>query len=168
MQLELDAMTLLRGFVRFIIGAVFGVLAAMAFTPAIAAFVDMPGGNAWMLLVVILISALLGVFAPTIRRAFGRGFLLVGVACLALPISTMLLSGRVMNDMLAESTNQGATMVGAGIAGTLMTGAAGFIGFFLGSILIIIGLVLALGGRREVILVKQSASAFTERREPRL
>jgi Ca2+/H+ antiporter len=48
-----------------------------------------------------------------------------------------------------------------------MTGAAAFIGFFLGAILLIIGLVLVLGGRREVVIVERFTPA-PSRSEPTL
>lgn len=158
------------GIIRFIVGGIFGVASALALSPAVAAFNDTQGGSVWVFWVVIAIGALLGTFAPSIRRAFGRGFLLLGVSVLALPLSTMLLSGRVAGNMASESGNDAATLVGAGIAGTMMTGAAAFIGFFLGAIFIIIGLVLALGGRREVVVVERYATPTTGsgRQEPRL
>lgn len=160
-------MGIFKGFIRLIVGVIFGVASALALSPAIVAFVNMPGGNAWMVLVVAIIGALLGVFAPTIRRAFGRGFLLLGASIFALPLSTLLLSGRVTSDMAAQSGNDAATLAGAGIAATMMTGAAAFIGFFLGAIFLIIGLVLVLGGRREVVIVERFAPA-PSRSEPKL
>ena len=160
-------MRVMKAIFQFIVGALFGLLSGMALIPALAAFSDGQGNTAWVVFVVAGVGALLGVFAPTIRRAFGRGFLLLGASVFALPLSVMMLSGRVASDMAAESANQGATMVGAGIAGTMMTGAAGFIGFFFGTILLIIGLVLALGGRREVYVVERAAPA-SGRREPTL
>lgn len=71
-----------------------------------------------------------------------------------LPLSMMLLSGRVTSDMVqsAEAGSETSTAVGAGIAGVFMTGVAGIVGFFVGAILLIIGLILALGGRREVVV----------------
>lgn len=158
----------IKGIFRFIVGGIFGLLSGMALIPALAAISDGEGNTAWVVFVVAALGALLGIFAPTIRRSFGRGFLLLGASVFALPLSVMMLSGRVASDMAAESTNQGATMVGAGIAGTMMTGAAGFIGFFFGTILLIIGLVLALGGRREVYVIERPVASATGRREPTL
>lgn len=145
---------------RIIVGVVFGVVAAMALSPAAAAFNVGPDSNApVIMLIAVALSAVLAFFAPTIRRAFGRGFLLAGISFIALPISMMLLSGRVASDMVtaADANSQGATAVGAGIAGIAMTGAATFIGLIVGAIFIVIGLVLALGGRREVIIVESRA-----------
>jgi hypothetical protein len=150
-------MKALKAIFRIIIGLIFGIGSGLALSPAAAAFVGEPGDarSASIIWAVILGSALLGFFAPTIRRAFGRGFLLLGVCVFALPLSVMLLSGRVAHDMVTASEHDAMTAVGAGIAGTLMTGASAFIGFFLGAIFIVAGLVLALGGRREVFLARQ-------------
>ena len=148
-----------RAIFRIIIGLVFGLLSGMALIPALAAFSDGQGNTAWIVFVVAAIGAALGFFAPTIRRAFGRGFLILGASVFALPLSVMLLSGRVANDMMSETTASGATAIGAGLAGTMMTGVAGFIGFFFGAILLIVGLVLSLGGRREVYVMDRPAPA---------
>lgn len=140
---------------RTLIGAIFGIFAALALSPAMAAFSPSPDGGSAYVLGVLIVGAALGLFAPNIRRAFGRGFLLLGVSFIALPISTMMLSGRVASDMVsnADAQSQGMTALGAGVAGIALTGAATFIGLIAGTILIIIGLVLALGGRREVIVI---------------
>jgi hypothetical protein len=142
-----------------IVGLLFGVAAGLLLAPAAAAFMSADNQNSvgvmWM---VVLAGVLLGVFAPTIRRAFGRGFLLLGVAFVALPISVLLLSGRVGSEMIAGAGNDGdaaAAAIGSGIAGVMATGAATFIGFIGGAICIVIGLVLALGGRREVYVVQR-------------
>jgi len=150
-------MTFLKSFFRSIIGLVFGLLATLALLPALAAFETGNDGNFSVIAMIVIAggSAALGCFAPTLRRAFGRGFLLTGVALLALPLSTMLLSGRVASDMVtnASAQDQAFAAAGAGIAGAAMTGAAAFIGIITGLIFVIIGLVLALGGRREVIVI---------------
>lgn len=160
-------MRFVSAFFRIVIGLVFGFISGLAVSPAIAAFSDGQGGNAWVIFALAGLGALLCFFAPTIRRAFGRGFLVTGVAVFVLPLSMMMLSGRVANDMMNEQGASGATMIGAGLAGTMATGIAGFIGFFLGAVLLTIGLVLALGGRREVYVVERPVPSGT-RQEPRI
>lgn len=163
-------MNIVKTIFRTLIGGVFGFASALALIPAVATFSNNGGDQHTgpVLWAIAGAGALLGFFAPTIRRAFGRGFLMLGASVFALPLSVMMLSGRVASDMAAQTPNDGATMVGAGIAGTVMTGAAGFIGFFFGTILLIIGLVLALGGRREVIVVERAPAVPAGRREPSL
>ncbi|WP_127143178.1 hypothetical protein [Pelagibacterium montanilacus] len=148
-------MKIIKAIFRVFVGAVFGIASGLVLSPAIAAFAGEPGDSAWLIWVVVAIAAVLAFFAPTIRRAFGRSFLVLGASTFALPLSMMVLSGRVTNDMMnqAQMGEQGMAAFGGVVAGTMMTGAAAFIGFFLGAIFLIIGLVLSLGGRREVIVV---------------
>ena len=156
-------MKIVKGFFRTIIGLIFGILAGMAIVPAVAAFADAEtgAGPTWPVWLVVAAGCVLGLFAPTIRRAFGRGFLVLGTAVLALPLSMMLLSSRTANDMMAasegaSSAEQMGTAIGSGLASIAVTGVSAIVGFFLGAIFIIIGLVLALGGRREVIVVDRA------------
>ena len=151
-------MKILGGLVRLIVGVAFGVLAALALMPLSASFYtggDPGAGGVPLIAGAILVCAALCFFAPTLRRAFGRGFLLAGVSFAALPISMMFLTGKIAKDMVgnADAGDQVTTAIGAGLGGAAVTGLATFVGLIVGGILIIIGLVLALGGRREVIVV---------------
>ncbi|UFS64372.1 hypothetical protein LO749_09345 [Paracoccus denitrificans] len=144
--------------VRALIGAVFGVLCAFALSPALAAFHSSGTNTASVsTLAVVATMGVLGFFAPTIRRAFGRGFLMLGLCFFALPLSTILLSGRAANEVVtnAAANDQAVAAVGAGLAGIAVTGVATFIGLIVGTIFVILGLVLALGGRREVIVINR-------------
>lgn len=149
-------MNFIKLILKIIIGIVFGISAVVALSPAFAAFTsDQDNIAQAIMLALIPIVALLCLFAPTVRRAFGRGFLVLGASVFALPISTFLLSGRAANEVIgtADQGSEALAAVGAGMAGVAITGVATFIGLIIGSILIIIGLVLSLGGRREVIVV---------------
>ncbi|MBN7777742.1 hypothetical protein JYP49_14165 [Nitratireductor aquimarinus] len=153
-------MRAVKAIIRTIVGLIFGAVSALALVPAFAAFSNADGtpSSAIIPLIVIVGGGALGFFAPSIRRAFGRGFLIAGLCILALPISTMMLSGRVSSDMIerAEEGTEAGTAIGSGLAGMALTGMSAFVGLFLGAIFIIIGLVLALGGRREVIVYERT------------
>jgi hypothetical protein len=144
--------------VRTIFGAVFGVICALVLSPALAAF-QTEGSSAPAIVFWLIVAgvAALGFFAPTIRRALGRGFLLLGISFFALPVSTLLLSGRAASEVVAASSegDQAAAAIGAGLGAALMTGAGTFFGVIFGVIFTILGLVLALGGRREVVVVQK-------------
>lgn len=146
---------------RAIIGLIFGVVSAITLSPALAAFVDTDSGSnqppIYLAYVIVAIMVLLAIMAPTIRRTFGRGFLLLSVCLFFLPISTLLVSGRAANDVMTTSAaeDEAAAAIGAGIGAMALTGAATFFGLILGGICLIIGLILALGGRREVVVVKE-------------
>lgn len=150
-------MIVLRIVFQLIVGLVFGLAAAVALVPVLAAFQvkgsESPVGS----FVVIGAVCLLTATAPTMRRAFGRGFLCLGAAVFVLPLSMMLLSGRVLTETVdaAADGDKAMTAIGGALAGGVMTGMAGFIGFFLGAVLLLFGLVLSLGGRREVVVVRR-------------
>jgi hypothetical protein len=134
------------------VGSIFVARFIVALSPLLAAVVgDKPIGTAVVMGLVVLLIA----FSANVRRAFGRGFLCLGAAVFALPLSTMILSGVVTSESISIAADADKTMAGFGgvVAGGLITGVAGFIGFFFGSILLLIGLILALGGRRKVIVV---------------
>jgi hypothetical protein len=148
-------MNVLRIFFQLIVGAIFGGLSAASLSPLLASFGTDMGATGTIF--VFCTVALLVVIAPNIRRAFGRSFLLLGAAVFLLPLSTMVLSGVTLNETVegvAEADKVYAA-VGGVLAGGLMTAAAGFIGFVLGSILLLVGLVLSLGGRREVVVINK-------------
>ena len=150
-------MVLLKGILRAFIGVLFGIGSTLALTPAIASFTsDQDSIAPIFLLAFIILCGGICFFAPTIRRAFGRGFLMLGASVFVLPISAFLLSGRAASEVMSnvEAGDEAFAAVGAGLAGVAVTGIATFVGIILGSILLIIGLVLSLGGRREVILVE--------------
>jgi len=148
-------MKILRIIFQIIIGTIFGIAAVAALSPLLASFgTNVSTPATFTLFGVILVIV---VTAPNIRRAFGRSFLMLGAAVFLLPLSTLVLSGVVLNDTMAATAevDQGAAAVGGVIAGGLMTGFAGFVGFVLGSVLLLTGLILSLGGRREVIVVER-------------
>lgn len=158
-----------KGLFRAVIGLVFGIASWFALIPALAAFnaADDTTFSSAAFGVLALLGILLGVFAPTIRRAFGRGFLLAGFSVFALPVSTLLLSGRLVSEMVgsADASEQGSAAIGSALAGTMATGLATIVGFFLGTVLIIIALVLLLGGRKEqpvIVYAAPGGETFTQ------
>lgn len=111
---------------------------------------DAQSGGNYALICAAFVTVVI-LIAPTYRRAFGRGFLFSGVALFALPLSTFLLSGVTVNDTVS------AAVIGGVVAGTLVTSVAAFIGLISGTIFLVVGLVLSLGGRREVIVVQDDS-----------
>lgn len=141
----------MSGFARIfstLMGGLFGAASAVALAPALAA----SDAAAGIVYTVVALGAAFGFFAPTVRRALGRGFLLLGTAVFILPLSAMLLSGKAGQEVVSttEPGHEAAGAIGAGIAGIAFTGVSALIGFSLGGVLLLIGLVLVLGGRREV------------------
>jgi hypothetical protein len=113
---------------KIIVGLIFGTASIVALSRLLAAVVgDKPIGTAVVMGLVVLLVA----FSPNVRRAFGRGFLCLGAAVFALPLSTMILSGVVPSESISIAAEADKTMArfGGVVAGGLITGVAGFIGF---------------------------------------
>lgn len=152
-------MKVIRIIFKIIVGVFFGIAAGIALSPLFAAITHSKGTAGFFLM--MFVTTLLAGLAPTVRRAFGRGFLLLGASIFALPLSTFILSGVVSHEMIsgAAEADKGYAAAGSMIAGGLMTGIAGLLGFVLGSICLIFGLILSLGGRREVVIVEHPHAA---------
>lgn len=157
-------MKVVRYFFQILLGIIFGAASGATLLPMFAAFSPQVGGIGAAL--VTMTCLIFITIAPTIRRAFGRSFLFLGAAIFLLPLSTMLLSGVALGETVdAAAEHQKGVAAAAGIAaGGLLTAFAGFLGFFLGSILLLSGLILSIGGRREVIILDNKSP----RREPKL
>lgn len=150
-------MAIIKSSLRILVGILFGIGSAIALTPAFAAFTtEQDTITPIVMMSFVLLCGVLCFFAPTIRRAFGRGFLVLGASVFALPISAFLLSGLAASEVVstAEEGSEAFAAVGAGLAGIAVTGVATFIGVIIGTILLLIGLILSLGGRREVIIIE--------------
>ena len=148
-------MTIIRILFQIILGVIFGGLSAVSLSPLLASFTPNTG-SIGAIVVFIVVLALVS-FAPSVRRAFGRSFLLLGAAVFLLPLSTLVLSGVAVNETVgaAAEADKGYAVAGGVLAGGMMTAAAGFVGFIFGSILLLAGLILSLGGRREVIIANR-------------
>ena len=150
-------------FFKIIIGIIFSIAAVVALTPLLASWAIIQTN--FIYYGVILFVVISAGTAPTIRRAFGRSFLILGVAIFLLPISILVLSGAVMNETV--DSDNATSIIGGVIASGVMTMFAGFVGFSLGTISLITGLVLSFGGRREVIIVENRTSDSKQsRNEP--
>jgi hypothetical protein len=155
---------------KLIAGVLFGVIAAIAATQFGAAFGSDGTAGAAVMLITLLATSSICLFARGGRSAWGRGSLIAGLLFLALPVSMTMLSARAGSEAvkdvramaIAESRDadlaEGAATVGAGIGAGLMIGASGFFGLFLGAIFIVLALILLLGGRREVVIVDRTGA----------
>ena len=145
---------------KSLVGAIFGFLSVAALSPALAAFSRNDGETSVAVtLGIISFCVVLCIYTGTFRHAFGRGFLYLGCSVFALPISAFLLSSRVALDVanIIQDHSDGVALAAVGVAGVAITSVSALIGFFLGSILLIVGIVLVLGGRTEVIVVNDDA-----------
>lgn len=146
-------------FSKLLAAAVFLILTFLALSPLGAGLGDSTGmtvalGGAGVV-------ALIALLAPTGRRAWGRGFLLNGAIFLAMPLLVLPLLGNAFSETVgslevsASQADQAAASIGAGAGVALAFGAFSFFGIILGIIFLVLGAVLALGGRREVIIIQK-------------
>ena len=104
-------------------------------------------GSFWLGGLVIAITA------PRAGKSWRRLFLSSAVVSFLLPLAGLVYTGTYM----ASNTSGGAEAAGAAIGGGLISGALGFIGFFLGVVFLILGLVV---GRDPQIVYMQPAPTF--------
>ncbi|MCC5974241.1 MAG: hypothetical protein JJT81_09330 [Rubellimicrobium sp.] len=153
-------MNTLRMIAGGLIGLFFGTGAALAISPGLVGFWvrnDEIGGL--ILLIVIACGGVLGFFAPTIRRAFGRGIMFLGVCVVLLPVMSMLFSGWFPTEGADAAAMSSAYMVvGAGLAAVAVNGVATVIGLIFGTILMAAGVILCMGGRRDVGIAPATAA----------
>ena len=91
-------------------------------------------------LIVILLTAIVVVLAPTGRSAWARAFFVNGLACFALPFAGIALSAIVGSSITANVPAEALApaTAGAAISGVVVAGGLGFVGFFAGLILLLI------------------------------
>lgn len=134
---------------------VMGAIAVLAVSP-LAGALGQSGNSTAIFVTVLGIVAIVAIFAKSGRRAWGWGALINAMLFIALPVSTLLLSGAVANEMITEASGSDttvATAVGATVGSGLLVGASAFFGFIFGAIFVVLGLVLTLGGAQEVVVV---------------
>ena len=93
--------------------------------------------NASAFLVFYLISFIISIRSNSSKQAWKRLLISASILCFLLPISNILFTVI----FLAEETS-GAGAAGGLLAGALVTSVMGFIGFFLGIVFLIIGMLL--------------------------
>ena len=116
-------MRILAATVRISVGIIFAFLCFLALSPATAALLGDSGITPVVLAAALLAGGLVGLFSRSIRRAFGWSVLALALCVVALPVSTMLLAGRIVVEATGDAVaaDRGATALGASLAGTLVT-----------------------------------------------
>lgn len=95
----------------------------------------------WSATAAFTLAMVLAVGAPQARVAWGRGMLLSGLLCLALPLVTVaitvVLGSLTMEAAGSSDAARAGAALGAGLGGGIMTVFTGIVGFFLGLIFLI-------------------------------
>lgn len=105
-----------------------------------------------------LFAIILAFLAKTGGKAWRRILLLSAVLAFALPLASFLFTGAGVGEAVEQAGDEyaGAAAAGAVIGGGLVTAVSGFIGFFLGVIFLIIGLLI--GRDKQVVIIKEGAT----------
>ncbi|WP_444959210.1 hypothetical protein [Microbulbifer sp. ZKSA002] len=100
------------------------------------------------------LAMLIACTAKRTGKAWRRLLLISAILCFLLPISGLIFTGNAVVD-----TANSAEAAGAAIGGGLVSGFMGFVGFFLGIVFLIIGL---LTGRDKQVIVVREGEAIPE------
>ena len=105
------------------------------------------GGGGAAFLLAWVASIAIAVMAPRAAKAWRRLLLTAAVLSFMLPLAGLVFTGS----FLANHTTGGAEAAGAAIGGGLVSGFLGFVGFFLGVVFLLIGLLV--GRDKQVVVV---------------
>ena len=99
--------------------------------------------------------------SKTASKAWRKILISSSIFSFLMPISALIYSGSWMATYI-DSTNMyaGVEAAGAAIGGGLITGMMGFIGFFLGVIFLVIGLLI--GKDKEIIYIEKQPQSNDE------
>lgn len=104
----------------------------------------------WVLLVTWVVAFIVALKATTAGKAWRRLMLSSAILSFLLPISGLVFTGAMMTTTALAGS--GAAAAGAALGGGLISGALGFIGFFLGIVFLVVGLLV--GRDKQVMYVK--------------
>jgi hypothetical protein len=143
-------------------GKVFAAVFAGFMFALIGAFVVALGAKASGMAAIILVGLWCVAFAialtaPSGAKAWRRLLICCAIASFLLPLATVVFTGTHVADVTAAGgEHSGAATAGALIGGGLVTGFMGVLGFFLGAIFLVIGLLV--GRDPKVIYVQAPPS----------
>ena len=115
------------------------------------------GGRAAIAFLVLWIGGVVvAVRSPSAPKAWRRLLIIAAVSCMMLPLAAILFTGgQVAGALQSGGQHAGAAAVGSAIGGGLVSGLMGLVGFFLGAIFLVIGLLV---GRATRVMYVQAPS----------
>ena len=101
-----------------------------------------------------ILGIIVAAMAPSVAKAWRRLLITAALLSFALPLSAMVFTGSHVAGTLEKGGEYaGAAAAGAAIGGGLVSGFMGIVGFFLGAVFLVIGLLV---GRDKQIIYVQS------------
>ena len=140
-------------------GFILAVLGAILVTTTFAASPEKGGSwGAIAFLIFWVIGIAVALMAKSAAKAWRRLLLSSAVLSFLAPISAIIYTGSFMATQVdTASEYAGAQAAGAAIGGGLISGFMGFVGFFLGVVFLIIGLLV--GRDKQVVYVERQPEA---------
>ena len=100
-----------------------------------------------------IVGIVVAVMAPSAAKAWRRLLITSGVLSFLLPLSAIVFTGsQVASTMEKGGEYAGAAAAGAAIGGGLVSGFMGILGFFLGAVFLVIGLLV--GRDKQVVYIQ--------------
>lgn len=133
-------------------GLILAILVSMVVGIAGAASPETSGARgAIVFFAAWVVSLVIAIYAPRPGKAWRRLLVMSGIAAFMLPLSGIIFTGSHLATNLSGA-HSGAEKAGAAIGGTLVSGFLGFVGFFLGVIFLVIGLLV--GRDKQIVYVQ--------------
>jgi hypothetical protein len=143
-------------FIAGVFGGLFlAVLGLMLFTVTFASSPETVGGGATIIFFILwVVGIVVALRDKTAAKAWRHLLLASAVLSFLLPISGIIYTGSYMATQV-DTTHEyaGAEVAGAAIGGGLVSGFMGFVGFFLGVVFLVIGLLV--GRDKQVVYVEK-------------
>lgn len=137
-------------------GLIVAILGAMLVTLALASNPESGGLTGAMAFFIFWVVALIiALAAPRAGKAWRRLLITSGLLAFAMPISSLIFAGAQVADAASQGGEYaGAAAAGATLGGGMVTAITGFLGFFLGVIFLVIGLLV--GRDKQIVIITES------------
>ncbi|MCP2023597.1 UNVERIFIED_ORG: hypothetical protein J2Y76_004512 [Pseudomonas reinekei] len=134
-------------------GLVLALLVMTVFGISNAALPESAGGGAIAFFIAWIIGLVVAITAPRAGKAWRRLLITSGVVSFMLPLAGIVFTGsHIVKNVNPSTGHSGAEAAGALIGGTLVSGFLGFVGFFLGVIFCMVGLLV--GRDKQIVYVQ--------------
>lgn len=138
-----------------IVGGFFlAVLGLTLVSTTMAAGGSGPKSGVTAFFVMWVVGIVIAVMAPAAAKAWRRLLLTSAVLSFLMPLAGILYTGSFMAKMGSDVS--GAATAGAAIGGGIVSGFLGFVGFFLGVVFLVIGLLV--GRDKQVVYIERNSA----------
>lgn len=138
-------------------GLMLAILGAIVVTTMFAGGGSGAGMGALSFFAFWAIGMAVALTAPVAAKAWRRLLISSAVISFLLPLSGLIYTGSFLATMDSSGEHSGAATAGAVIGGGLVSGFLGFVGFFLGIALLVVGLLV--GRDKQVVYVQASPTS---------